>query len=134
MARQLSASSLALVLCLALAGCGPEIHTRTVTWPNGKTALEEHYYLDRDPWGDRALHGTVTYWRQDGTVFAQGEWRDGKPWSGVCWIPAAGDAGSAGCGRYRRYRNGEFVELVQLRHRIWGEPLPEAEKPPGTAR
>ncbi|MCJ8329757.1 MAG: hypothetical protein HRT89_11520 [Lentisphaeria bacterium] len=36
-----------------------------------------------------------------------GEWRDGNPWQGSCFIMAAGDAGSvAGIGKYKAFENG----------------------------
>jgi len=53
-------------------------------------------------------HGTWTYWNRDGTVKAEGEWRDGKPWQGMCGIPATGDAGSiGGILVFQEYRNGQ---------------------------
>lgn len=52
-------------------------------------------------------HGTWTFWHTDGKIKAQGEWKDGKPWQGVCGVPAAGDAGSVGgILVFSRYRSG----------------------------
>jgi antitoxin component YwqK of YwqJK toxin-antitoxin module len=54
--------------------------------------------------------GTWTYWCPDGRIKAVGEWKNGKPWSGICSIPAAGDAGSwGGLGTFRLYKNGVDV-------------------------
>lgn len=52
-------------------------------------------------------HGTWTYWHKDGRVKAVGEWKDGKPWSGVCAVPAAGDAGSwGGLASFHNFKDG----------------------------
>jgi hypothetical protein len=65
----------------------------------------ESYYVDSS--GREVLHGVSTYWDSQGVKFAEGTWKDGRPLDGVCWIPAAGDAGSwAGLGHFERYKNG----------------------------
>jgi len=44
-----------------------------------------------DVWGGPQVSGrrdgTWTYWNPDGKVVAEGEWKDGKPWSGTCIVP-----------------------------------------------
>lgn len=60
--------------------------------------------------------GTWTYWNRAGEEIAKGEFIDGKPWSGVCGVPAAGDAGSAGgLESFGRYDAGTLVEKVTLK-------------------
>ncbi len=41
-------------------------------------------------------HGAWTYWSPSGAVKAVGQWKDGRPWEGICCVPVAGDAGSIG--------------------------------------
>ena len=41
-------------------------------------------------------HGTWTYWNENGTIRAQGEWRDGEPWEGVCGLRNRGTGSMAG--------------------------------------
>lgn len=60
--------------------------------------------------------GTWTYWNKAGETIAEGVWKDGKPWSGVCGVPAAGDAGSAGgLESFAKYEEGKLVEQVKLK-------------------
>jgi len=77
---------------------------QTFWYPDGSIAVIGAY---RKGW----KHGTWTYWNRDGTVKAEGEWRDGKPWQGMCGIPATGDAGSiGGILVFQEYRNGQPTE------------------------
>jgi len=96
-------------------------------WMKDNVVRVEHYGKDGvinelETWGDNGAKecrgsytggeqdGTWTYWYLDGRVKAIGEWKNGKPWSGICLIPAAGDAGSwAGLGTFRLYKNGVDV-------------------------
>ena len=95
-----------------LSGCGPTIHSRMDTWPNGEPRAKESYYLDSS--GRMVLHGQTHYWDNNGKPVQVGTWRDGKPWNGVCWVPAVGDAGSwGGLGTFKRYKEGKFVENVE---------------------
>jgi antitoxin component YwqK of YwqJK toxin-antitoxin module len=55
--------------------------------------------------------GTWTYWTQTGKVAAEGVWKDGKPFSGVCGVP---DTGSSGLETFGRYQDGTFVEKVKV--------------------
>jgi hypothetical protein len=65
---------------------------------------------DSLPWWE-CRHGWDIFYGQDGHVEAKSKWRDGKPWSGRCWIMAAGDAGSWGwAGDYHMYENGLRIE------------------------
>jgi hypothetical protein len=99
----------AWVLCAA--GCGPTIETRTAAWPNGQLRAKETYYLNSS--GARVMHGVSTYWDERGSVVAEGTWQDGKPMEGVCWIPAAGDAGSwGGLGHFEKFKGGKSLGKV----------------------
>ena len=136
-----------LMLCLAggvLAGC---THQDVAYYENGRVQTKTTYYNDKFFHVLHGVHteyfkdggrmcegnykkgqqdGIWTYWFEDGRVKAVGEWRDGKPWSGVCGVPLAGDAGSwAGLMRFEEYRDGVYVGPVVL-------PLgPETPPPPG---
>jgi antitoxin component YwqK of YwqJK toxin-antitoxin module len=60
--------------------------------------------------------GTWTYWNQAGKVVAEGEWKEGKPWSGVCGVLLASDAGSAGgIETFGRYEEGKLIEKLTIR-------------------
>jgi len=76
----------------------------TIRWhANGQKAVHGHFSGGRK-------HGPWTHWDEDGNIEAEGRWRDGKPWNGLCAIPAAGDAGSwAGITKFVRYREGEPI-------------------------
>lgn len=59
-------------------------------------------------------HGRWTYWNPEGTIQAEGEWQDGRPWEGVCGVPLAGDAGSlGGLEKFVRYKKGKVVQEKQ---------------------
>jgi len=67
--------------------------------------------------------GRWTYWDRNGRVRAEGDWRDGKPWSGICGTPALGDAGSwGGIEVFGEYRAGKLIREVRL-----PDPLPDAK-------
>jgi antitoxin component YwqK of YwqJK toxin-antitoxin module len=70
---------------------------------NGQKALEGSYAL-----GEK--NGTWVEWDKTGAVVANGEWKEGKPWSGKLAIPVPGDAGSLG-GRtvFREFRDGREI-------------------------
>ncbi len=100
-----------------LTGCGPSLETRISRWPSGEERVRESYYVTES--GQKVRHGPTIFLNTTGTVIAEGEWRDDKPWSGVCWIPAFGDAGSwGGVGRFERFEEGRSlgqVPVVELR-------------------
>lgn len=101
-------------------------------WINDKVVRIEHYDNDgvidkMEAWlvnGAKTCHGsykggrqdgTWTYWYPDGRVEASGEWKNDKPWSGICSIPAAGDAGSwGGLATFRLYKDGVDVGPASL--------------------
>jgi len=115
MRRQTMAAGMGVALlvgALVLSGCGPSTQARIDYWPTGHVRVKESYY--EGPSGQRVLHGLTFYWDENGKIKQVGAWRDGKPWDGVCWVPAAGDAGSAGgLGTFKRYKKGVFVENVE---------------------
>ena len=86
---------------------------REAVYDSECSSQETFWYPDGNMWATGAYrkgwkHGTWTYWERDGTIRAQGEWRDGKPWEGLCGVPAAGDAGSiGGILVFQEYRNGQ---------------------------
>jgi len=85
---------------------------------NGQIAEVVRWHLGGN--GLKAVHGHFAggekngqwiYWDKDGEVEAEGQWRNGKPWHGVCAIPVAGDAGSwAGITEFVRYNKGRPVK------------------------
>ena len=106
---------------------------KKISWFNGKPAVEETYNVagelvqsiswhqsekseqqkmaKRGTFKDGKKHGKWTYWNEDGTIKADGEWKNGKPWSGVCGVPVAGDAGSwGGLEVFSRFANGKKVD------------------------
>jgi len=109
--RQLLRSLPLLACVFCVIGCHPSANTRTATWPNSQLRAKETYYMDSS--GTRVFHGVSTYWDAEGALVAEGVWRHGKAWEGVCWIPVAGDAGSVGgLGCFERYRMGKSVGKV----------------------
>jgi antitoxin component YwqK of YwqJK toxin-antitoxin module len=56
-------------------------------------------------------HGKWTYWDKTGRVAAEGTWKDGKPYDGVCLLPGPhttmGETEVFG-----RYKNGELIEKL----------------------
>ncbi|HYF49728.1 MAG TPA: hypothetical protein VEJ63_10000 [Planctomycetota bacterium] len=87
-----------------------ELHTYIRQHPNGQTAHRVTYKAMRGEiplFGPNRKHGTETKYDEDGNILETGEWWNGRPWNGRCFIPAAGDAGSAGgLGQYRTFKNG----------------------------
>ena len=109
-----------------------KLQGKKIYWINGKVVGEDVFndrgkIVELTVWhenGKKATYGTFkngekhgrwTYWDSDGLVKAEGEWRNGKPWEGICGVPASGDVGSmAGLEVFARYRKGKLVE--QPRH------------------
>lgn len=101
---------------------------KRVAWMSGRVVLEETYdgqgelaemvqYHDdgtltvRGRFLHGKRHGTWTHWDEAGAVVAVGEWRDGKPWSGMVATPVAGDAGYiGGLTEFKKYQAGRVVE------------------------
>lgn len=77
-------------------------------YPNGDKAIQGNYSRGQK-------HGSWTYWFPDGRIKASGEWKDGKPWSGVCAIPVPGDAGSwGGIEVFKVYKDGVEIGRASL--------------------
>lgn len=76
---------------------------------NGRPEMVGHFGRG---WFNRGRkHGRWTYWDLEGNVVADGEWHNGRPWNGVCAIPAAGDAGSMfGVEKFWRFEDGRKLE------------------------
>ncbi len=109
-----------------------KVEGKKTFWGDGRVVRVESYgtagLLDTvEVWhsdGTRALSGEYsagvrdgarTYWYPNGGIKAQGVWKEGKPWSGVCGVPVAGDAGSwGGIERFRLYRHGVDVGPASL--------------------
>ncbi|HEV8378119.1 MAG TPA: hypothetical protein VGP99_04665 [Tepidisphaeraceae bacterium] len=51
--------------------------------------------------------GTWTYWDTEGKIVAEGQWKVGKPWEGICIVPRA--SGSLFVGEKGTYHNGKLV-------------------------
>jgi len=104
---------------------------KKIYWMNKKVVREDvydkkgYYVAEVTTWfdfenGQKLMHGTFkggqkhgawTYWEQDGKIKVQGEWKNGKPWDGVCGVPVAGDAGSwGGLETFQLFRNGKKIE------------------------
>ena len=59
--------------------------------------------------------GRWAYWKEDGSLQYEGEWKDGQPWSGYCGVPADGEAGSVGGAQvFSRYRKGKNIGDSQV--------------------
>jgi len=59
--------------------------------------------------------GTWTYWDRSGKVVADGVWKEGKPFSGVCGVRLESDVGSAGgIEIFGRFEEGKLVEKVTV--------------------
>lgn len=101
-----------LLLVGLLTGCGPRLEIHRTSWPDGEPRSEQSYYTRDDGW-NRVWHGPFVMWNREGALVAEGTWRHGKPYSGVCFVLAAGDAGSAGgIGSWGRYENGKITERL----------------------
>lgn len=88
----------------------------TAWYDNGRKEYHGFYSAPKE---DGSLHlferpakdGAWTYWNNKGEVTAEGAWKDGKPWDGVCGAPVAGDAGSAGgLEWFGLYKDGKLIE------------------------
>ena len=109
MQRRRATVSIGVVLLLGavmLNGCGPSSESRIAYWPNGEARFKENYYTG--PNGQPILHGLMFNWDETGSIQQVGVWKDGVPWDGVCWIPAAGEGGT-----FKQYDKGTFVKNVE---------------------
>jgi len=72
--------------------------------------------LREEAFKDGVKHGPARYWTEDGELLAEGIWREGKPWDGVClvtfgepigtiYIPPAG---------FAEYRSGDMVRKLDI--------------------
>ena len=87
-------------------GYGLRVTRRETYDVNGKLAKMEGWRWDRSKgknaksfegsYKNGLMHGTWTYWFPDGRVKAVGEWKESKPWGGICAVPAGGEIGSLG--------------------------------------
>jgi hypothetical protein len=101
---------------LCFGACGPKTRVAESDWSNGQHRVRESYYSD--PQLGRVRHGMTTYWARNGELIATGRWDHGKPVDGICWIPAAGDAGSlGGAGHLERFKDGK--SLGEIPGDIW---------------
>jgi hypothetical protein len=122
-----------LLLTGLFTGCGPHLETHLTTWPNGEPRSEQSYYL-RDYGWSRVWHGPFLMWNQEGEVVARGTWSHGKPCSGICFVLALGDAGSAGgIGSWGRYEDGKLIERLGP-GTVWDRGPPKPGPPAGDAR
>lgn len=63
--------------------------------------------------------GVWKYWNKDGKLIAEGEWKSGEPWNGVCSAPFGGSAGSLslmGLRKFNRYKRGKLVAENVVQH------------------
>ena len=96
-----------LLSAVVLTGCR-SVHTSTRSWRDGSPCRQYSFYSSDD--GYEIRHGTETFWNKNGQIIAQGVWKEGKPFDGICWLAAAGDAGSAGgLGHFEEWDDGVFV-------------------------
>lgn len=99
----------AVVFLICLVGC-TNTHVVEKHYQSGKiqsrvTVIDAE--LDKDLLSPLRKHGPAIYFAEDGSITHSGEWKDGKPLNGDCFILAAGDAGSAGgLGKWKKYKNG----------------------------
>jgi len=70
-------------------------------------------------------HGVTTYWDKNGKIVAEGTWKDGKPWEGVCATPLRGSLGGV-LETFARYRDGKKIEDVP--HPYFNKPDKEHGK------
>jgi antitoxin component YwqK of YwqJK toxin-antitoxin module len=89
---------------------GHPVETRSYR-DDGRLKMLGHYGRS---WFTRGRkHGRWTYWDASGNVVAEGEWRYGRPWNGLCALPAPGDAGSMiGIQVFWRFKSGRKVAPV----------------------
>lgn len=89
----------------------------TIWYDNGKKKLRGTFMRPDDDnileSLDNLKDGTWQYWNPDGTLRAEGVWKRGKPWSGVCGTPGAGSMGSViGFEHFGLYKEGRLVQPV----------------------
>ena len=85
--------------------------------PNGKRKEEGHFggwYEDTKLFWNEAANmkkeGRWRYWDKEGKLLAEGEFRDGRPWEGVCGVVDRGQ--SIPVERFGRYEKGKLIEEV----------------------
>jgi antitoxin component YwqK of YwqJK toxin-antitoxin module len=85
--------------------------------PNGKRKEEGHFggwYKDtKFLWNEAAnmkKEGRWSYWDKEGKLLAEGEFRDGRAWEGVCGVVDRGQ--SIPVERFGRYEKGKLIEEV----------------------
>lgn len=80
-------------------------------WVRGKERIKRY----EGNYRSGVMHGAWTFWYSDGSIKSVGEWKDGKPWSGICATPAAGDAGSwGGILVFNEYKDGKNLGRAKL--------------------
>jgi antitoxin component YwqK of YwqJK toxin-antitoxin module len=97
-----------------------EGHLREVTawYDNGQKEYHGTFSVPKED-GSRGLFegpprdGVWTYWDREGKTLAQGTWKDGKPWDGICGVPRRSLINpEAGMEQFGHYRDGELIERV----------------------
>ena len=110
MDKQIPSITIGLVL-LVLVGCGPDIKVWTEKFPDSEQVSEEYQYYNDPETNKRIKHGWYNLYYPDGkyssvghydddqrngqwtefsedeSVFVDGEYREGKPWTGTFWTP-----------------------------------------------
>ena len=56
--------------------------------------------------------GTWSYWEYDGTLIAEGVWKQGKPWSGVCET-GRGKYSYSWPSSFARFKDGQMIEAIK---------------------
>jgi antitoxin component YwqK of YwqJK toxin-antitoxin module len=85
--------------------------TEEATWhENGRLQSHGTYRVSNGWWDSRPTgqHGLWRFWDDQGRLAAEGEWRYGRPWSGVCRVIF--QSGSLGSYVFERYEEGKVVE------------------------
>lgn len=101
-----------------------KIDGKKTYWNNNQVTKEEVYNKDGNKievicWHEKDkkwLHGYFrngkkygkwTYWDKQGNIEAIGEWKDGKPWNGLCAIPMEGGRSMSIFSKLVQYADGE---------------------------
>jgi antitoxin component YwqK of YwqJK toxin-antitoxin module len=89
--------------------------------PNGKRKVQGHFggrYEDtKFLWnaaGNLKKEGRWSYWDDQGKLLAEGEFRDGQPWEGICGTVDRSQ--SVPMERFGRYEKGKLIEHVKAPH------------------
>jgi antitoxin component YwqK of YwqJK toxin-antitoxin module len=104
---------------------GKGIQLEVTTWhPNGKKMMRGTYLDQKDiktvlenQKGLDLQDGRWTYWDEEGNIVADGVWKDGKPWEGVCGKVSGGSLSSIYYVQsllLARYKDGKMIEEVTL--------------------